>query len=174
MFPIQQCRVHSLVGTPSDVRAYFSHMAQSNDMGETQSNDMSQSQSNSSPAQSNDSHAQSNGVSAQSNGMGAAPGDLNLSIFYSPHPEPSSYGHRHQHRASAGEGGLTKTEPEPEPAVLCLGHAVVPLNQYVMKWLSEGTSLRSGWFILYVQHTLSWASQDLCCNHPLALKLLLS
>ena len=163
MFPLQQCRVHSLVGTPSDVRAYFSQMTQSNDMGETQSNDMSQSRSNSSPAQ-------SNGVGAQSNGVSAAPGDLHLTIFYSPHPEPSSYGNHHQHRASAGEGGLTKTEPE--PAVLCLGHAVVPLNQYVMKWLSEGTSLRSGWFIRYVQHALLWASQGLCYNHPLSHKIL--
>ena len=84
MFPIQQCRVHALVGTPADVRAYFGNMAQSNDTSQTQSNDMSQPQSNNSPA--------------QSNGLGAAPGDLRLTILYSPHPEPSLEG-GHGHRA---------------------------------------------------------------------------
>ena len=91
MFPIQQCRVHALVGTPSDVRAYFSNMAQSNDTSQTQSYDMSQSQSNNSPA--------------QSNGLGAAPGDLRLTILYSPHPEPSLEG-GHGHRAGTHRSNI--------------------------------------------------------------------
>ena len=132
MFPIHQCRVHALVGTASDVRAHFSTAVQSNDT----------------------SHTQSNGSPAQSNGLGAAPGDLRLTIFYSPNPEPS-LDTRSSSRHRAGEGGLAEwIEPEPEPAVMCLGYAIVPLNQYVMKWSQDGTSLRSGIITLSTHHIM--------------------